>query len=66
MAFDFDDTIADNGNIPPEAETALEHCRNSGHGLYLVTGHRSYQGEELREALSQVLSTQYEELRQLR
>lgn len=66
MAFDFDDTIADNGNILPEAEPASEHCRNSGNGLYLVMEHRSYQGEELREALNQILPTQDEELRQLR
>ena len=66
MAFDFNDTIAGIGDVPPEVEPALEHCRNSGHGLYLVTGHRSYQGEELRKALNQVVPTQYEERRQLR
>lgn len=62
MDFDFNDTIAGNGPSP-EVEPDLEHCRNSGHGLYLVTEHRFYQGEELREALNQTLSTQNEELR---
>lgn len=66
MAFDFDGTLVVNGDVPPEVETALEQCRDSGHVLFLVTGQRSYQGEELREALTQVVSTHYEELRQLR
>ena len=40
MAFDFDGTLAVNGNVPAEVETALEQCRASGHVLFLVTGRR--------------------------
>lgn len=40
MAFDFDGTLAVNGNVPAEVETALEQCRDSGHVLFLVTGRR--------------------------
>ncbi|MGQ0696277.1 MAG: HAD-IIB family hydrolase [Nitrospiraceae bacterium] len=40
MAFDFDGTLAMNGDVPPELETALEQCRASGHVLFLVTGRR--------------------------
>lgn len=40
MAFDFDGTLAVNGDVPPELETALEQCRASGHVLFLVTGRR--------------------------
>jgi hypothetical protein len=40
MAFDFDGTLAVNGDVPPEVETALEQCRASGHVLFLVTGRR--------------------------
>jgi hydroxymethylpyrimidine pyrophosphatase-like HAD family hydrolase len=40
MAFDFDGTLAVNGNVPAELETALEQCRDSGHVLFLVTGRR--------------------------
>jgi HAD superfamily hydrolase (TIGR01484 family) len=40
MAFDFDGTLAVNGDVPPELETALEQCRTTGHVLFLVTGRR--------------------------
>ncbi len=40
MAFDFDGTLAVNGDVPPEVETALEQCRSSGHVLFLATGRR--------------------------
>ena len=40
MAFDFDGTLAVNGDVPPEVETALEQCRASGYALFLVTGRR--------------------------
>ena len=40
MAFDFDGTLAVNGNVPAEVETALEQCRDNGHVLFLVTGRR--------------------------
>ena len=40
MAFDFDGTLAVNGNVPAEVETALEQCRASGYVLFLVTGRR--------------------------
>lgn len=40
MAFDFDGTLAIDGHVPPEVETALEQCRASGHVLFLVTGRR--------------------------
>jgi len=40
MAFDFDGTLAVNGSVPAEVETALEQCRESGHVLFLVTGRR--------------------------
>lgn len=40
MAFDFDGTLAVNGDVPPEVETALEQCRDDGHILFLVTGRR--------------------------
>lgn len=40
MAFDFDGTLAVNGDVSPEVETALEQCRASGHVLFLVTGRR--------------------------
>ncbi len=40
MAFDFDGTLAVNGDVPPELEAALEQCRDSGHILFLVTGRR--------------------------
>jgi hydroxymethylpyrimidine pyrophosphatase-like HAD family hydrolase len=37
MAFDFDGTLAVNGDVPPELETALEQCHATGHVLFLVT-----------------------------
>jgi HAD superfamily hydrolase (TIGR01484 family) len=40
MAFDFDGTLAVDGHVPPEIETALDRCRASGHILFLVTGRR--------------------------
>ena len=40
MAFDFDGTLAVNGNVPAEVELALKQCRDSGHVLFLVTGRR--------------------------
>jgi len=40
LAFDFDGTLALNGDVPPEVETALEQCHASGHVLFLVTGRR--------------------------
>ncbi len=40
MAFDFDGTLAINGDVPLDVETALERCRDSGHILFLVTGRR--------------------------
>ncbi len=40
LAFDFDGTLALNGDVSPEVETALEQCRASGHVLFLVTGRR--------------------------
>ncbi|MBI3808374.1 MAG: HAD-IIB family hydrolase [Nitrospirae bacterium] len=40
MAFDFDGTLAVNGTVPAEVETALEQCRAGGHVLFLVTGRR--------------------------
>jgi HAD superfamily hydrolase (TIGR01484 family) len=40
MAFDFDGTLAIDGRVPAEVETALEQCRASGHSLFLVTGRR--------------------------
>jgi hydroxymethylpyrimidine pyrophosphatase-like HAD family hydrolase len=40
LAFDFDGTLAVNGDVPPEVETALEQCQASGHVLFLVTGRR--------------------------
>lgn len=40
LAFDFDGTLAVNGAVSPEVETALEQCRAGGHVLFLVTGRR--------------------------
>lgn len=40
LAFDFDGTLAVNGDVSPEVETALEQCCASGHVLFLVTGRR--------------------------
>ena len=40
LAFDFDGTLAVNGDVSPEVETALEQCRASGYVLFLVTGRR--------------------------
>jgi hydroxymethylpyrimidine pyrophosphatase-like HAD family hydrolase len=40
MAFDFDGTLALNGTVPSEVETALEQCHASGYVLFLVTGRR--------------------------
>jgi hypothetical protein len=40
LAFDFDGTLAVNGDVSPEVEAALEQCRASGHVLFLVTGRR--------------------------
>ncbi|MBI4401554.1 MAG: HAD-IIB family hydrolase [Nitrospirae bacterium] len=40
MAFDFDGTLAQDGVVPPELESALERCRALGHALFLVTGRR--------------------------
>lgn len=40
MAFDFDGTLAANGDVPPELETALEQCHINGYALFLVTGRR--------------------------
>lgn len=40
MAFDFDGTLAVNGDVSPEVETALAQCRDRGHVLFLVTGRR--------------------------
>lgn len=40
LAFDFDGTIAENGVVPPDLESALEQCRLTGHALFLVTGRR--------------------------
>ena len=40
LAFDFDGTLAVNGDVSPEIEQALEQCRASGHVLFLVTGRR--------------------------
>ncbi|MGZ8366795.1 MAG: hypothetical protein ACXW37_10515 [Nitrospira sp.] len=40
LAFDFDGTLAVNGDVPPEVETALGQCRASAYVLFLVTGHR--------------------------
>ncbi|WP_447974736.1 HAD hydrolase family protein [Nitrospira sp. Kam-Ns4a] len=40
MAFDFDGTLAEEEQVPPELERALEQCRASRHALFLVTGRR--------------------------
>jgi HAD superfamily hydrolase (TIGR01484 family) len=40
MAFDFDGTLAADGVVPPQLETALERCRAIGDTLFLVTGRR--------------------------
>lgn len=40
MAFDFDGTLAVNGDVSIELETALEQCRARGYVLFLVTGRR--------------------------
>jgi hydroxymethylpyrimidine pyrophosphatase-like HAD family hydrolase len=40
MAFDFDGTLALNGDVPPDVEKALEECRERGYALFLVTGRR--------------------------
>ncbi|TAJ35160.1 MAG: HAD-IIB family hydrolase [Nitrospirae bacterium] len=40
MAFDFDGTLALDGAVSSELESALEQCRASGHALFLVTGRR--------------------------
>jgi hypothetical protein len=40
LAFDFDGTLAVNGDVPPELERALEQCRARGYVLFLVTGRR--------------------------
>lgn len=40
MAFDFDGTLAEDGQVPPELEAALERCRAGSHALFLVTGRR--------------------------
>lgn len=45
LATDFDDTLADNGRIPPLALEALERLRATGRKLLMVTG------RELRELL---------------
>lgn len=40
LAFDFDGTVAADGVVPPDLESALEQCRLTGHSLFLVTGRR--------------------------
>jgi HAD superfamily hydrolase (TIGR01484 family) len=40
MAFDFDGTLAVNGDVPPEVESALARCSDGGYVLFLVTGRR--------------------------
>lgn len=40
LAFDFDGTVAVDGVVPPDLESALEQCRLTGHSLFLVTGRR--------------------------
>ena len=40
MACDFDGTLAVDGEVPRELESALERCRADGHALFLVTGRR--------------------------
>lgn len=40
MAFDFDGTLARDGQVPKELIVALERCRAGGHALFLVTGRR--------------------------
>lgn len=40
MAFDFDGTLAVDGSVPPEVESALERCRATGYAIFLVTGRR--------------------------
>jgi HAD superfamily hydrolase (TIGR01484 family) len=40
LAFDFDGTLAVNGDVAPELEVALEQCRTNGYALFLVTGRR--------------------------
>lgn len=38
LAFDFDGTLAEHGNVPPALQNALERLRSTGHALFLVTG----------------------------
>lgn len=40
LAFDFDGTVAVDGVVPPDVESALAQCRLTGHSLFLVTGRR--------------------------
>lgn len=40
LAFDFDGTVAVDGVVPPDLESALEQCRLTGYSLFLVTGRR--------------------------
>ena len=40
LAFDFDGTLAVDGVVPPDVQSALEQCRLTGHALFLVTGRR--------------------------
>jgi hydroxymethylpyrimidine pyrophosphatase-like HAD family hydrolase len=40
MAFDFDGTLAEDGQVPRKLESALGRCRADGYALFLVTGRR--------------------------
>ena len=40
LAFDFDGTLADDGVVPSELQTALEQLHTDGYALFLVTGRR--------------------------
>jgi hypothetical protein len=41
LAFDLDGTLAENGIVPQDLQTALKHLRTAGYALFLVTGRRS-------------------------
>jgi hypothetical protein len=40
LAFNYDDTLAENGIVPPALQTALERLKAAGYVLFMVTGRR--------------------------
>lgn len=57
LAFDYDDTLAENGTIPSSLQTALKHLKAAGYVLFMVTGRRFGDAEiaSLRDLFSGIV-----------